>query len=81
MALDVIRRPKTTPAHELERYIRCKDCSEVRGYRYKCSHLVALRLENISTLHPPTHQDAADHTPLLISNLMAPSSRIFSKSD
>src|SRR5581483_11093623 len=25
IALDVIRRPKTTPIHELERYMRCKD--------------------------------------------------------
>jgi hypothetical protein len=37
------RRPKTTPVHELERYMRCKDCSQVRGYPYKRSHLVALR--------------------------------------
>jgi ribosomal protein S27E len=32
VALDVIRRPKATPIHELERYMRCKDCSQVRGY-------------------------------------------------
>jgi hypothetical protein len=32
VALDVVRRPKTTPIHELERYARCKDCSRVRGY-------------------------------------------------
>ncbi|HLZ05162.1 MAG TPA: hypothetical protein VKR55_23795 [Bradyrhizobium sp.] len=25
--------------HELERYMRSKDCSEVRGYPYKRSHL------------------------------------------
>ena len=43
VALDIVRRPKTTPVHELERYMRCKDCSEVRGYPYKRSHLVALR--------------------------------------
>jgi hypothetical protein len=41
VALDVVRRPKTTPIHELERYMRCKDCSQVRGYAYKRSHLVA----------------------------------------
>ena len=35
VALDIIRRPKTTPVHELERYMRCKDCSQVRGYPYK----------------------------------------------
>jgi hypothetical protein len=23
---DVVQRPKATPIHELERYIRCKDC-------------------------------------------------------
>ena len=40
VALDIVRRPKTTPIHELERYMRCKDC--VRGYPHKRSHLVAL---------------------------------------
>ena len=49
VALDVVRRPKTTPIHELERYVRCKDCSQVRGYAYKRSHLVALRHRKIST--------------------------------
>jgi len=43
VALDVVRRPKTTFIHELERYMRCRDCSQVRGYAYKRSHLVALR--------------------------------------
>jgi hypothetical protein len=32
VALNVVRRPKATPIHELERYMRCKDCSQVRGY-------------------------------------------------
>ena len=32
VALDIVRRPKATPVHELERYMRCKDCSQVRGY-------------------------------------------------
>jgi hypothetical protein len=32
VALDIIRQPKKRPIHELERYMRCKDCSEVRGY-------------------------------------------------
>ena len=27
IALDIVRRPKSTPIHELERYMRCKDCS------------------------------------------------------
>ena len=40
VALDIVRRPKTTAVHELERYMRCKDCSQVRGYPYKRSHLV-----------------------------------------
>jgi hypothetical protein len=30
VALDIVRRPKTTPIYELERYMRCKDCSQVR---------------------------------------------------
>jgi hypothetical protein len=54
VALDVIRRPKTTPIHELERYMRCKDCSQVRGYAYKRSHLVALRQRKISASAPPS---------------------------
>jgi hypothetical protein len=48
IALDIMRRPKTTPIHELERYMRCKECSEIRGYPYKRSHLVALRTTKIS---------------------------------
>ena len=47
VALDVIRRPKTTPIHELERYMRCRDCSQVRGYAFKRSYLVALRHRKI----------------------------------
>ncbi|MBV8820790.1 MAG: hypothetical protein JO022_20685 [Acidobacteriaceae bacterium] len=54
VALNIIRRPKTTPIHELERYMRCKDCSQVRGYPYKRSHLVALRMKKISALDPPS---------------------------
>jgi hypothetical protein len=34
IALDVIRRPKTTPVHELKRYMRCKDCSQLRNVKY-----------------------------------------------
>jgi hypothetical protein len=26
VALDIVRRSKTTPIHELERYMRCQDC-------------------------------------------------------
>ena len=52
VALDIVRRPKATPVHELERYMRCRQCSEVRGYPYKRSHLVALRPTKISTDDP-----------------------------
>jgi hypothetical protein len=48
VALDIIRRPKTTPVHELERYTRCKECSQVRRYPYKRSELIALRSTRIS---------------------------------
>jgi hypothetical protein len=54
VALDIIRRPKMTPVHELERYMRCKDCSQLRGYPYKRSTLVALRPTKISASHPPS---------------------------
>ena len=50
VALDVVRRPKTTPIHELERYMRCKDCR--RFYPYKRSCLVALRPNKISASDP-----------------------------
>jgi hypothetical protein len=48
------RRPKSTPVHELERYMRCKNCSQVRGYPYKRSHLIALRTTKISASDPPS---------------------------
>jgi RNase P subunit RPR2 len=54
VALDIVRRPKSTPVHELERYMRCRDCSEVRRYPYKRSHLVALRTTKISASDPPS---------------------------
>jgi len=54
VALDIVRRPKATPIHELERYMRCDDCSQVRGYPYKRSHLVALRPTKISFSDPPS---------------------------
>ena len=54
VALDIVRRSKTTPIHELERYMRCKECSQVRGYSYKRSHLVALRSTKISAGDPPS---------------------------
>jgi hypothetical protein len=52
VALDIVRRPKSTLIHELERYMRCKDCSQVRGYPYKRSHLIALRITKISASDP-----------------------------
>jgi hypothetical protein len=54
VALDIVRRPKVTLVHELERYMRCRQCSEVRGYPYKRSHLVALRATKISASDPPS---------------------------
>jgi hypothetical protein len=54
VALGIIRRPKTTPIHELERYMRCRDCSQLRCYPYKRSHLVALRTTKISASDPPS---------------------------
>ena len=55
VALDIVRRPKATPVHELERYMRCKDCSQVRGYPYKRSYLIALRRTKISASDPPAY--------------------------
>jgi hypothetical protein len=52
--LTIVRRPKTTPVHELERYLRCKDCSRLSGRPYKRSHLVALRPTKISAMDPPS---------------------------
>src|SRR4051812_9789710 len=52
VALDIVRRPKATPVHELERYMRCKDCSRLQGRPYKRSHLVALRRTKISAADP-----------------------------
>ena len=37
-----------------ERYMRCRQCSEVRGYPYKRSHLVALRVGKITASDPPS---------------------------
>jgi hypothetical protein len=52
VALNIVRRPKTTPIHELERYMRCKDCSLLQGRPYKRSHLVALRPSKTSANEP-----------------------------
>jgi hypothetical protein len=50
--LNIVRRPKTTPIHELERYMRCRDCSEASSHPYKRSHLIALRQMKISASDP-----------------------------
>jgi hypothetical protein len=52
ISLTSVRQPKATPIHELERYMRCGDCSQVRRYPYKRSHLVALRPTRISASDP-----------------------------
>jgi hypothetical protein len=53
--LTIVRRPKlTTPIHELERWLACKDCSQSFRYPVKRGQLVALRPEPISSLHPPS---------------------------
>jgi hypothetical protein len=51
--LDVVRRRKTTPIHELERYMR-RQCSELQGYPFKRSHLGALLTTRISADNPPS---------------------------
>ena len=35
-------------------YMRCRQCSEVRGYPYKRGHLVALRTTKITASDPPS---------------------------
>ncbi len=52
VALNIVRRPKSTPIYEPERYMRCKDCSQIQGRPYKRSHLVALRKATISADDP-----------------------------
>ena len=34
VALDIVRRPKATAILELERYMRCRDCSRLQGRPY-----------------------------------------------
>ena len=54
VALDIVRRPKATPIHELERYMRCRNCSRLQRRSYKRSHLVALRATKITASDPPS---------------------------
>ena len=46
--LTIIRRPRETPM-QLEHRMRCKPCSEQRGYPYKRGHLVRLRRSKVTT--------------------------------
>ena len=51
--LTIVQRPKaTTPIPELERWMACRDCCLVRGYRDKRGQLVALRQQPISVEAP-----------------------------
>jgi hypothetical protein len=52
--LTIVRRPKETPIWQLEGSMRCRPCTEMRGYAYKRSHLVALRPTKISAHDPPS---------------------------
>ena len=53
--LTTIRRPKeTTPIHELERRLHCRDCSDRVGYRVNRGQLVALRPTPIRAHAPPS---------------------------
>ena len=45
----IIRRPKETPIWQLEQRMRCKPCSEQRGYAYKRGQLVRLRRSKVTT--------------------------------
>ena len=54
VTLEKVRRARMTPIHELERSMRCEQCSEVQGRPYKRSHLVALRQNKISASDPPS---------------------------
>jgi hypothetical protein len=54
VALDIVRRPKSAPIHELERYMRCKNCTRLQGRPYKRSHLIALRTTKITASDPPS---------------------------
>jgi hypothetical protein len=62
VALDIVRRPKTTtPIHELERYLRCKDCSEVRGYSLQGNHRDIRATKSIA--HDPPPQQSVSSIP------------------
>jgi hypothetical protein len=59
--LTTLRRPRETPIWQLEQRMRCRPCSETRGYPYKRGHLVRLRRTNITTRQEPWyHGDQRD---------------------
>jgi hypothetical protein len=51
VTLDIIRRSKTTPSSIAT--CACRDCSALRSYPYKRSHLMALPTAKISAADPP----------------------------
>jgi hypothetical protein len=53
VALDIIRRPKSTPIHELERYMRCNDCSRDALTASSCRiHLLKIEAR-LKDIEPP----------------------------
>ena len=54
VALDIVRRPKATPVHELERYMRCKEL--LRGSR--------LSVQAKPSGRAPHHQDHGERSAL-----------------
>ena len=48
-----------------ERYMRCKDCSQARGFPYKRSCLVALRRTKISASDPPSGHEVMERRAVL----------------
>jgi hypothetical protein len=44
-----LRRPRETPIWQLEQRMRCKPCSEQRGYPFKRGYLVRLRRSKLTT--------------------------------
>ena len=55
VALDIVRRPKATPVHELERYMRCKDCSRFAAIRTSAAIWSRCAPTKISASDPPSY--------------------------
>jgi len=47
--ISTLRRPRETPIWQLEQRMRCKPCSEQRGYPFKRGYLVRLRRTKLTT--------------------------------